>query len=117
MNQRPPATGGHSSPGWHRTPSIQSEKSVRIEVDGQGLDAFEGECLATALAVSGILALRRSPGLDQPRGMFCLMGVCQECVVLVDDEALPACMESVRQGMRVSLQRLPPRDPAETQAS
>jgi predicted molibdopterin-dependent oxidoreductase YjgC len=87
---------------------------VRIEINGESFSAFEGESLAVALAVNGILVLRHSPGLNQARGMFCLMGVCQECRVQVDGETTPSCMEPVREGMRVLLEPLkrasPPKD-------
>jgi aerobic-type carbon monoxide dehydrogenase small subunit (CoxS/CutS family) len=53
-----------------------------------------------------MLVLRRSPGLDQARGMFCLMGVCQECLVQVDGELVPSCMEPVREQMQVRVETL-----------
>ena len=65
------------------------------------MDGFEGECLVVALGAAGVLALRRSPAAGTPRGAFCLMGVCQECVVGVDGELVPACTEPVRAGMDV----------------
>jgi predicted molibdopterin-dependent oxidoreductase YjgC len=103
-----------ASDGWRRDPSAPQGKSVSIEVDGESVRAIEGESLSVALAVNGRLVLRRSPGLNQPRGMFCLMGVCQECLVQVDGETMPSCMEPVREGMRVVLQPFeranPPKD-------
>ncbi len=36
--------------------------------------------------------------------MFCLMGVCQECVVRVDGRTVNSCMEPVRTGMIVELE-------------
>lgn len=93
---------------WRRDPAVWRGAQVEIELDGARLPAFEGESLAMALAAAGVLTLRRSPGLDQPRGVFCLMGVCQECVVLVEGEAVAACMQPVKAGMRVTLKRLPP---------
>ena len=97
---------------WRRDSSVPRGRRVRIEVGGKSIEAFEGESLAIALAVNGHLTLRHSPGLGAPRGMFCLMGVCQECVVLVDGEAVPSCMEPVRDAMRVSLDPLAADTPA-----
>ena len=79
------------------------ERSIRVEirVDGRRISAFAGESLAVALAAEGILHLRASPRAGTPRGMFCMMGVCQECVVRVDGRAVNACQEPVRDGMTV----------------
>lgn len=105
---RPPEPPAAPIAGWRRDPSVPRGTNVRIHVDGQSYDACEGESLAVALAVNGRLVLRRSPGLAEPRGMFCLMGVCQECVVLVDGEAVVSCMEPVRDGMRIALNGVSP---------
>lgn len=75
-------------------------------VDNAWVEAPEGECLAVALAVAGLSVLRHSPMAGGPRGVFCLMGSCQECLVHVDGAPVLACMEPVRPGMRVMLDRL-----------
>ncbi|MCP1337803.1 (2Fe-2S)-binding protein [Futiania mangrovi] len=74
---------------------------VTFIVDGAEMEAPEGESLAVALFVNGRRTLRRSPRDANPRGMFCLMGSCQECVVTVDGRRVPSCMEPVRAGMVV----------------
>ena len=77
---------------------------VEILVDGRPIPAFAGESLAVALACAGIRRLRSSTRSGEPRGMFCLMGVCQECVVRVDGRTVNSCMEPVRTGMIVELE-------------
>lgn len=75
--------------------------SVGIEVDGERVEALAGESLATALLASGRRVFRRTAS-GAPRGPFCNMGVCFDCVVTVDGEAgVRACMTTVRAGMRV----------------
>lgn len=81
-------------------------RAVRIAVNGASVDACEGEPLAISLAAAGILVLRSSPIQGAPRAMFCLMGVCQECLVHVDGTPVEACLEPVRDGMNVTLDRL-----------
>ena len=69
------------------------------------MPAIEGETVAAALTAAGITALRRTRG-GEPRGVFCGMGVCHECLVTVD--ARPgqrACMTEVREGMSVAAHR------------
>jgi predicted molibdopterin-dependent oxidoreductase YjgC len=77
---------------------------VTITLDGRPLRAHEGESVAAALIADGHTATRRTPG-GAPRGVFCGMGVCFECLVVVD--GIPntrACMTWVREGMVVSRQ-------------
>ncbi|HZD57420.1 MAG TPA: (2Fe-2S)-binding protein, partial [Anaerolineales bacterium] len=52
---------------------------------------------------AGMRIFRHSPQ-GGPRGLFCGMGVCFECLVTIDD--LPgqrACLTTVRPGMRIHL--------------
>ena len=54
-----------------------------------------------ALLCAGRLDVRRSPRTGSPRGAFCMMGVCQECLVRVDGVLRQACLTPVEDGMRV----------------
>jgi predicted molibdopterin-dependent oxidoreductase YjgC len=76
--------------------------AVTITVDGRAVHAFAGESVATALWAAGIRRLRPSPG-GAPRGMFCGMGICQECVVEVDGATVPACQTRVAEGLSIRL--------------
>ena len=82
--------------------AIQAPEQVTILVDGVAVAAGAGESLAAALLVAGISTLRRSPRAGTPRGAFCLMGICQECLVRVDGRLALACQEPVRAGMTVA---------------
>lgn len=74
---------------------------VSFTFDGAPQRAPAGEPLATALACAGVLGLRRSPAAGTPRGAFCFMGSCQECLVLVDGVPRQACLVPVRAGLDV----------------
>jgi predicted molibdopterin-dependent oxidoreductase YjgC len=80
-----------------------SYRQATITVDGLAVAAAEGEMLAAALLAAGYVQLRNSPTRRMPRGAFCLMGVCQECLVRVDGTVRQACLTSVKAGMRVEL--------------
>lgn len=81
-------------------------QAVAIAVDGEDVVAYEGESIAAALLASGRRVTRWTARLEEPRGYFCGMGVCQDCLVTVDDAPnVRACMTPVRDGMRVTLQR------------
>lgn len=74
-----------------------------ITVDGRPVTALPGQTVAAALLAAGMLWWRRTP-TGAPRGLFCGMGVCFDCLVTVD--GLPdqrACMTPARPGMQVQL--------------
>ncbi|MCP5151918.1 MAG: (2Fe-2S)-binding protein [Chromatiales bacterium] len=71
-------------------------------VDGVALRAHAGESLAAVLALAGRPAGRRGVRDGSPRGYWCGMGVCFECVVVVDGApGQRACRVRVRDGMQV----------------
>jgi hypothetical protein len=76
---------------------------VTILVDGRTVLGVPGESLAATLLAAGLARFRNSPRAGTPRGPFCFMGICQECLVRVDGHLVPACQESVREGMCVEL--------------
>jgi D-hydroxyproline dehydrogenase subunit gamma len=75
--------------------------SIDFYFDGRAVTGRVGQSVAIALWDAGIRTLRRSPVDGAPRGMFCAIGVCQECVVLIDDARRPACTTLVQTGLRV----------------
>ncbi|WP_174803152.1 FAD-dependent oxidoreductase [Martelella limonii] len=70
-------------------------KTEIITFDGRRIEARHGESLAAALTAAGIRQFRTTAH-EAPRGMFCGMGVCQDCLVEVDGRANErACMVKV----------------------
>ena len=77
---------------------------VRLTVDGQQVAARAGESVAAALMADDVLELRTSAD-GAPRGLFCGMGVCFDCLVIVDGvPSTRACMTFVADGMVVHRQ-------------
>ena len=76
-------------------------RAITFSFEGRAIRAFDGETVACALFAAGVRTLRSSPRDGTARGMFCLMGSCQECVVVVDGRRTTACQEPVREGMDV----------------
>jgi predicted molibdopterin-dependent oxidoreductase YjgC len=93
-----------SEPGDGCGSQMQIEASVSkfdIEVDGRPVPAEPGQTVAAALIGAGIVVFRHTP-TGAPRGIFCGMGVCFDCLVTVDGLAEQrACMTPVQRGMRV----------------
>jgi hypothetical protein len=72
-------------------------------VNGQLVPARQGQTIAAVLLSAGRRVWRRTQHGD-PRGLFCGMGVCFECLVTVDDVAgQRACMTLAQPGMQVRL--------------
>ena len=75
--------------------------SVRISFDGSEIEALPGETVAAALAAAGVIAVRQTRS-GAPRGPFCGMGVCFDCLVTVDGRpSQRACLTKVAAGMDV----------------
>ena len=75
-----------------------------MTLDERRVTAYEGETVAAMLLAEGHLATRTTPG-GSPRGVYCGMGVCFDCLVVVD--GVPntrACVTWVRDGMVVARQ-------------
>jgi len=74
---------------------------VRFTVDGAEVVGKAGDSVASALLAQGMRILRRGPG-GEPRGLFCGIGVCFDCLVTVDGCAdRRACLVPIRDGMVV----------------
>lgn len=84
--------------------AASSGDPVRLLVDGASstLACRPGLSVAAALAEAGRLTCRLTAS-GAPRGLYCGMGVCQECVVRIDGIPKRACMTTVRDGMRIDV--------------
>jgi sarcosine oxidase subunit alpha len=79
---------------------------VVISVDGVRTVAKEGDTVAAALLAAGLSATRTTPVSGAPRVPYCMMGVCFECLVTIDDVgSRQACLVPVREGMKIATQR------------
>ena len=74
---------------------------IELTVDGTPLEAPAGQSLAAVLLQASRAVLRNSPA-GNPRGLYCGIGVCQECRVVVDGVVARACVTPVAAGMRVT---------------
>lgn len=85
-------------------PELERGPRVEIVLDGHPVEAYLGETVAAVLLAEGEVATRTTVK-GEPRGIFCGMGVCWDCLVVVD--GVPntrACMTWVRDGMQVARQ-------------
>jgi len=77
----------------------------RFTLDGEPVDAYPGETIATALLAADRRVARRTAHRGAPRGVFCAIGVCHDCRMVVDGEAnIRTCLVPARPGMIVETQ-------------
>ena len=81
--------------------AIQRAPRLEFLFDGQPVQAHQGETVLAALMRAGTKHLRNAPTDGSPRGAFCCMGLCQECVVLVDGTIVESCRQLVADGLVV----------------
>ena len=88
-----------------RLPDLPGAR-VTVTIDGVPCEARAGESVAATLLAAGRLDCRTAATSGAPRGPFCLMGACQECLVEVDGRPnQEACRTPVVAGMRIVTQR------------
>ena len=76
--------------------------SVGIDFEGREIPCRNGMSVAAALIDAGVTVLRKHADGDM-RGLFCGMGVCQECRMTIDGQhGIRACMTPVHESLRVS---------------
>ena len=84
----------------------ESHEIVSIIFEGKNLDVEIGQTVASALLIVGNMVFRSSVVSGQPRGPYCMMGVCFECLLEID--GIPnqrACMIPVREAMEIKRQQ------------
>lgn len=85
---------------------LRRGRRVVFTYDGEPIEAYEGETVAAALLALEQRTLRRTSRRGEPRGVFCGMGVCFDCLMQIDGRPnVQACVTPVREGMRVETQQ------------
>ena len=74
--------------------------TVTVTFAGRTLPAAEGQSVAAALTAAGVRSWRTTRRGQQPRGLFCGIGACFDCLLTIDGRpAQRACLVPVRDGM------------------
>ena len=88
-----------------RLTNLERSSPVTITVNGRPVQAFTGETIAAALLVAGWRVFRRTHPGGAPRGFFCGMGICFDCLVTLDGVPnVRSCMAKVRDGCVVEIE-------------
>lgn len=77
----------------------------QFHFDGEPVDFVPGQTLGAALTAAGRLSWRTTRFEGSPRGLFCGIGVCFDCLVTVDGHPNQrACLVVAQDGMHVTTQ-------------
>ncbi|CAL9349672.1 Hydrogen cyanide synthase subunit HcnA [Streptomyces sp. enrichment culture] len=83
----------------------QPDAPFEITFDGRPLGALPGQSVAAVLWAAGVLAWRTTRVGGRPRGAFCGIGHCFDCLVTVNGRAnRRACLVPARPGDAVTTQ-------------
>lgn len=76
-----------------------------FEFDGRPLPFVGGQSVGAALTAAGVRSWRTTRVHGRPRGLFCGIGVCFDCLVVVDGRPNErACLVLAAAGMTVQSQ-------------
>ena len=77
-------------------------KKVTFSFDGKSVEGYEGEPIAAALKAAGLMVHRYTAKQHKPRGIFCAIGRCTDCVMVVDGKPnIRTCVTPLKEGMVV----------------
>jgi hypothetical protein len=94
----------------------EAAPAVRITLDGHALTGIAGQTIAGIALANDQLSWRRTSRDGRPRGLFCGIGVCFDCLVTVNGTRdIRACRRRASEGDDVTVQHdaLPVRADAE----
>lgn len=77
-------------------------KPLKIYINGKATQVEPGITVLAALISQGLVALKTSRQIREPRGAVCGMGVCYECRVEINGSPnVRACMSAVEDEMEI----------------
>lgn len=84
---------------------VEKGRRVKFTYDGRTLEGCEGEPVAVALKAAGVMVHRYTKKEHKPRGIFCAIGRCTDCVMVVDGKPnVRTCVTPLAEGMRIQTQ-------------
>lgn len=84
---------------------LEDSEMVTIIVDGEAIQARRGEMIAAALIATGKPYFRKTVKTHEPRGIYCGIGRCTDCVMTVNGiPNVRTCVTEVAEGMVIETQ-------------
>ncbi len=84
----------------------QHQDLVTVTIEGREVAVPRGRSVAAVALALGLVPTRTTPELGSPRAPLCMMGVCFECLMVIDGQPnRQACQVAVSEGMRIERQQ------------
>lgn len=85
--------------------SYHKGKQITFTFDGKELTGYEGDSIAAALKAAGVMVHRYTTKQHKPRGIFCAIGRCTDCVMIVNGVPnVRTCVTPLEAGMQIQTQ-------------
>ena len=82
--------------------SARADSEILFTFNGDTYEGRQGQSIAAALMASGVRELRATRFQKVPRLIFCGIGICFDCVVIVNGVANQrACLVEIAQGDQI----------------
>ena len=83
----------------------ESNQKITVTINGNATQVTPGITVAAAALSNGLRFTRDTPISNTKRAPFCMMGVCFECLMVIDGQANQrACATYVAEGMTIEAQ-------------
>ncbi|NCU18031.1 (2Fe-2S)-binding protein [Pallidibacillus pasinlerensis] len=88
---------------------LEKKKEVRFFFNNKEYKGYENESIAAALLANGVRTLRYHEETSAPRGIYCNIGHCFECRVIVNGkQGIRACLTPLKENMEIESHRALP---------
>jgi len=86
--------------------SKSTKREVNFTFNGESFKGVAGQSIAAALMAEGVRELRKTRFDKEPRLIFCGIGICFDCVVVVNGIANQrACLVEITDGAKIESQK------------
>ncbi len=86
--------------------STSAKREVTFTFNGETFKGVEGQSIAAALMATGVRELRKTRFDEEPRLIFCGIGICFYCEVVVNGVAnQKACLVEISDGAKIESQK------------
>ena len=85
---------------------LDIKKEIKLFIDGEVCMAYEGDMIVSAMYANGKKVFRYTKKLHKPRGVFCAIGKCTDCIMTVNGVPnIRTCITPVEDGMIIETQK------------
>lgn len=89
----------------HPVADYPERERVPFLFDGRPMTGLAGQPIAAALLENGVSVFRHTHKSGRPRGLFCGIGQCSDCVVVVNGRPnVRSCVTPLEAGMVIETQ-------------